>query len=118
LLFKPAGAASGGGSRGSASGGFRGAPGASGGSEAAGSAAAQSGSSTVAGAQGSRAAVWVLRAGKPVAVRIVIGISDGRNYEVLSGQLQLGDQVIIGQLQAQQVSGGTTPITGGRGFGG
>ena len=51
-------------------------------------------------------------------VRIVIGISDGRNYEVLSGQLQPGDQVIVGQLQAQQVTGGTTPIAGGRGLGG
>lgn len=135
LLFKPAGAASGGGSRGGAnaqagSGGAPGATGSAGGGRSAaqgggpsgvtggGASGIPSGSSTVAGAQGSRATVWVLRAGKPQMVRIVIGISDGRNYEVLSGQLQPGDQVIVGQLQAQQVTGGTTPIAGGRGFGG
>jgi HlyD family secretion protein len=124
LLFKPAGAAGGGSSRGggSAPGSSGAAPGAAGsaagGTGAAGSASAPSGSSTVAGAQGSRAVVWVLRGGKAVAVRIVIGISDGRNYEVLSGQLLPGDQVIVGQLQAQQVTGGTTPIAGGRGLGG
>jgi HlyD family secretion protein len=131
LLFKPSGAAgaAGGGSRagGRAPGGSGGAPGATGstssatgGATAGGSSGATGGSptSTVAGAQGSRATVWVLRAGKLQMVRIVIGISDGRNYEVLSGQLQPGDQVIVGQLQAQQVTGGTTPIAGGRGFGG
>jgi HlyD family secretion protein len=147
LLFKPTGAASGGarggasGRSGSTAGGGSAAGGppaggpsagggaapsggaaaggaAPGGGSAAGGAPAQGGTSTVAGAQGSRATVWVLRGGKVVPVRIVIGISDGRNYEVLSGQLQRGDQVIVGQLQAQQVTGGTTPIAGGRGFGG
>jgi HlyD family secretion protein len=124
LLFKPAGAASGGGSHGGGgaqanSSGTPGAAGsASGGSAAARSASAPSGSSTVAGAQGSRSTVWVLRDGKPQMVRIVIGISDGRNYEVLRGQLQPGDQIIVGQLLTQQVTGGTTPIAGGRGFGG
>jgi HlyD family secretion protein len=119
LLFKPAGAAGGAGSRGGggASGGSGAVPGAAGGSAAAGSGSAPSGSSRVAGAQGSRSIVWVLRAGKPQMVRIVIGISDGRNYEVLSGQLQPGDQVIVGQLMAQQVSGSTSPIAGGPGFG-
>ena len=139
LLFKPTGAAAGGapragGSRsGSAAGGAApggasaggaapsgGSPGgsAASGGAAGGGAPAQGGSSTVAGAQGSKATVWVLRGGTAVAVRVVIGISDGRNYEVLSGQLQPGDQIIVGQLQAQQVTGGTTPIAGGRGFGG
>jgi HlyD family secretion protein len=118
LLFKPAGAAGGGGSRGGASGGSGAAPSAAGGSGAAGSGSAPSGSSRVAGAQGSRSTVWVLRAGKAQMVRIVIGISDGRNYEVLSGQLQPGDQVIVGQLLTQQVTGTTNPIAGGRGFGG
>jgi HlyD family secretion protein len=123
LLFKPAGATSGGGSRGggggqASSGGGPGAAGSAAGGSAAGSASAPSGSSTVAGAQGSRATVWVLRAGKPQMVRIVIGISDGRNYEVLRGQLQPGDQIIVGQLLTQQVSGSTGPIAGGRGFGG
>ena len=128
LLFKPAGAASGGGSRGGASGRSGSASGggssvggpAQGGAAAGGAtggASAQGGSSTVAGAQGSRATVWVLRAGKAVPVRIVIGISDGRNYEVLGGQLQPDDQIIVGQLLTQQYSG-TNPIgAGGPGFG-
>jgi HlyD family secretion protein len=129
LLFKPTGYVSGGGSRGGGRtpGGSGGAPGATGSASSAtgsapagGSSGAPAGgpSSTVAGAQGSRATVWVLRAGKPQMVRIVIGISDGRNYEVVSGQLQPGDQVIVGQLLAQQVSGSTTPIAVGRGPGG
>lgn len=133
LLFKPTGAASGSrsgaGRSGSPTGGGGAAPGgaasssapsggAAAGGSAAGGAAAQGGTSTVAGAQGSKATVWVLRAGKAVPVRVVIGISDGRNYEVLSGQLQPGDQIIVGQLQAQQVTGGTSPIAGGRGLGG
>ena len=128
LLFKPTGAVSGGSRAGASSrsgsaaggGSSGGAPagGSAQGGAAAGGGSAQGASSTVAGAQGSKATVWVLRGGKVVAVRIVIGISDGRNYEVLSGQLQPGDQIIVGQLQAQQVTGGTTPIAGGRGFGG
>ncbi|HKW45241.1 MAG TPA: hypothetical protein VJN22_06240, partial [Candidatus Eremiobacteraceae bacterium] len=81
-----------------------------------GAASAQPGSSSVAGAQGSRATVWVLRNGKPEMVRIVIGISDGRDYEVLRGQLKPGDQVIVGQLLTQQYSG-SNPIGGGPGFG-
>lgn len=136
LLFKPTGEAAGGASRGAggrsgstaggaapaggaaSGGGAAPSGGAAPGGAAAGGAPAQGGSSTVAGAQGSRATVWVLRGGKAVPVRIVIGISDGRNYEVLSGQLQPGDQIIVGQLQAQQVTGGTSPIAGGRGLGG
>jgi HlyD family secretion protein len=96
LLFKPASAGSGGGARGSVT--------------------AQTGSSTVAGAPGSRATVWVLRDGKPASERIVIGISDGRNYEVLRGQLKPGDQLIVGQLLTQQYTG-TNPIAGGPGLG-
>jgi len=107
LLFKPAGAASGGSSR---TAGTRSAP------AAGGAASAQAGSTSVSGALGSKATVWVLRDGKPVSVQIVIGISDGRNYEVLSGQLKPGDQVIVGQLLTQQYTG-TNPIAGGAGIG-
>jgi HlyD family secretion protein len=123
LLFKPAGAGTSGGSRGgggaqASSGAAGGAAGSAGGGQGGASAGSSAGSTAVAGAQGSRATVWVLRGGKPQAVRIVIGISDGRNYEVLHGQLQPDDQIIVGQLLTQQVTGGTTPIAGGRGFGG
>jgi len=70
----------------------------------------------VAGAPGSQAAVWVLRDGKPVSVPIVIGLSDGRNYEVRSGALRQGDRVIVGQLLAHQYTN-ANPMGGGPGFG-
>ncbi len=68
----------------------------------------------LAGAPGSRAVVWTLGANKrPQPVQIVIGMSDGQNFEIRSGNLKEGDRVITGQLQAR--SGSTTnPLAGGR----
>jgi HlyD family secretion protein len=40
--------------------------------------------------------VWVLHAGKPKAVSLRIGASDGRMTEVGGGDLQPGMQVIVG----------------------
>jgi HlyD family secretion protein len=41
--------------------------------------------------------VWKLSSqGKPIPVRVEIGISDGRNTEIIAGELTDGDQVIIG----------------------
>jgi len=54
-------------------------------------------SAPVAGAAGSTVTVWVLRAGRPSAVRIVIGASDNQNIQVRSGPLPLGTPVIIAQ---------------------
>jgi len=119
LLFKPAGATAGGGGSRGAGGGASSRSGSAPGDAApaqGNSSTSQAGSPSVSGAQGSRATVWVLRDGKPVAERIAIGISDGRNYEVLSGGLQVGDQVIVGQLQTQAYTG-TNPIAGSAGFG-
>lgn len=61
-------------------------------------------SAPIAGAPGSRATVWVLRNGQPARVPIVIGMSDGKMYEVRSGDLQEGDRVIVGQALAKQYS--------------
>jgi len=56
----------------------------------------------LAGAPGSRAVVWTLSASKtPQPVQIVIGMSDGVNFEVRSGALKEGDKVIIGMLQSR-----------------
>jgi hypothetical protein len=52
--------------------------------------------------------VYRLEGGKPVAVRVSTGISDGRQSEVLSG-LADGDQVIVGDSSA-----GGAPATGPR----
>ncbi len=51
----------------------------------------------VAGAPGSEVTVWVLRGGHPAPVQVTIGLSDGRNVEVLRGGLRAGDPVIIAQ---------------------
>jgi len=40
--------------------------------------------------------VWVLRDKMPVAVQVETGLSDGRNTEIVSGDLQVGTQVITG----------------------
>jgi HlyD family secretion protein len=59
----------------------------------------------VAGAPGSQVTVWVLRGGQPVAVPVVIGLSDAQNIEVVSGDLQAGDQLIVAQSAGSR--GGT-----------
>jgi HlyD family secretion protein len=46
--------------------------------------------------------VWVLRAGKPVAVAVTPGISDGHMTEIVGGDLQAGMQVITDQKVAAQ----------------
>jgi HlyD family secretion protein len=51
----------------------------------------------VAGAPGSKVTVWVLRDGKPVAVKVVIGLSDSKNMEVISGTLAEGDPLITAE---------------------
>jgi HlyD family secretion protein len=48
-----------------------------------------------------RRRAWVLKDGKPVPVRVTIGISDGSFTEVVSGDLKEGDAVIT------DVAGGT-----------
>jgi HlyD family secretion protein len=69
----------------------------------------------VAGAPGSQVTVWVLRAGRPVPVPIVIGFSDGQNVEFRSGNLKAGDRVIVAQVRGQRRSGGSPqgPAGGG-----
>jgi HlyD family secretion protein len=106
LLFKPAGQ---GGS--SAGGAAQASPGT-------GPASATTPAPAIAGAPGSTVTVWTLVTGRPHPVQVVIGLTDGRNFEITSGDLSEGDRVIIGQLQAHHFSGGTTPVGGGGRFGG
>jgi HlyD family secretion protein len=80
----------------------------------------------VAGAPGSQVTVWVLRTGRPSAVRAVIGLSDGQNVEITSGNLQDGDRVIVAQVRggarngqgAGRTTGGAGPAGPGGGAGG
>lgn len=57
------------------------------------------------------AVVYVLDAGKPCAVNIALGITDNRNTEVASGELNAGDTVIIGENlpEAAAASSGNMP---------
>lgn len=61
--------------------------------------------------------VWVLgQDGKPQARRITVGLSDGSATEIVSGNLQEGDVVIIGETVAGQPRTQTTQTAPG--FGG
>lgn len=51
----------------------------------------------VAGAPGSKVVVWVLRDGKPVSVKVVIGLSDSKNMEITSGALVAGDLLVTAE---------------------
>jgi HlyD family secretion protein len=43
--------------------------------------------------------VWLLRDEVPVEVEVVVGVSDGIVTEILSGDLELGSQVIIDAVE-------------------
>jgi len=88
LLYRPLAAPSGGGG---AFGGF--------GAGLIQSSGAAPGAQAVAGAPGSQVTVWGLQNGRPAPRRVVIGLSDGKNVEITSGDLRSGDQVIIAQYR-------------------
>ncbi len=54
------------------------------------------------GKNGAGPKVWVLRDGKPVAIPIKTGLTDGKHTEVLAGELQAGMPVITETQKAQQ----------------
>jgi len=55
------------------------------------------GAGPVAGAPGSHVTVWLLQDGRPVPLQVVIGLTDGTNIEITSGNLHAGDPIIIAQ---------------------
>jgi HlyD family secretion protein len=57
--------------------------------------------------------IWVLRNGSPVRVPVTVGLDDGTNAEIVSGELQPNDQVIVSQQ-----SGATSGSSGRGGRGG
>ena len=57
-----------------------------------------------------RRTLWVLRSGKPEAVPVKVGITDGSHTEIVEGALREGDQVIV-----DVASGGNPQAPGGRG---
>lgn len=54
--------------------------------------------------------IYVLRDGKPTLVRVQVGITDGRSTAISARDLTAGDQVIVGELQAngQGPAGGSS----------
>jgi HlyD family secretion protein len=46
--------------------------------------------------------VWVLRAGKPEAVAVKTGASDGKFTELKSGDIKPGEQVVIDAVSVKQ----------------
>lgn len=61
--------------------------------------------------QGGRRLVWVLRNGEPVPVEIQTGAASAEQSQILGGEVQAGDQIILNPLEdwvlAEQLSGST-----------
>lgn len=77
----------------------------------------QSGASTgtpVAGAPGSQVTVWALRNEHPSPVQVVIGLSDGKNVEISSGDLSAGDRIIVAQRRGPGASASQESAPAGR----
>jgi HlyD family secretion protein len=55
--------------------------------------------------EGARATIYVLENGAPKAVQIRPGITDGRNIEVVSSDLQPGADIIVGNTETAKPSG-------------
>ena len=55
------------------------------------------------------ARLWVLRDGKPVSVDVVVGLDDDNFTEIVKGDVQPGDEVIIGEERNSQNGKSTVP---------
>jgi HlyD family secretion protein len=62
-------------------------------------------SGTAATKAGGGTRVWVLRDGKPVRVPITVGLDDGTYAEVVEGDLEPGDQVVVNEVSADNQNG-------------
>jgi HlyD family secretion protein len=58
-----------------------------------------------AGDKAQRGRVWLLRARQPVPVQITTGLDDGVSVEVLTGDLQAGEQVIVSEVMSDANAG-------------
>jgi HlyD family secretion protein len=57
--------------------------------------------------------IWILENGKPKAIVVKAGISDGQVTEVTGENLQEGMQILIGVESSRQAGGPTTAPVGG-----
>lgn len=60
--------------------------------------------------------IYVLKDGNPSLVRVRVGITDGRNTEIMSKELNVGTQVIVGETQANGQSQGGSNMRAPRMF--
>ncbi|HSI37794.1 MAG TPA: efflux RND transporter periplasmic adaptor subunit [Methylotenera sp.] len=60
--------------------------------------------------------VYVLKDGKPSLVRVRVGITDGRNTEIISKDLSVGTKIIVGETQANGQSQGSGSMRAPRMF--
>ena len=58
-----------------------------------------------AGDKAQRGRIWLLRAGQPTPVQVTIGLDDGGSVEVLKGDLQAGEQVIVSEVMSDANAG-------------
>ncbi len=79
------------------------------------SSGAAPGAQAVAGAPGSQVTVWTVQDNHPAPRRVVIGLSDGKNVEITSGDLRPGDQVIIAQYRGTGRKNASPGSQGGAG---
>jgi HlyD family secretion protein len=66
------------------------------------------GSKTAGGGEKKGPSVWVLVQGTPKRVSITPGVSDGNYTEIVSGDLQEGQQVIVESLKKSKIQAGPT----------
>ncbi len=77
---------------------------------------AQSGTGTKGGVVARREdRVWILENGKPKAIVVKVGISDGQVTEVTGEGLAEGMQVLVGVESAKQANGSPAPLSGAPG---
>jgi HlyD family secretion protein len=51
---------------------------------------------------GAGSRVWVLRANKPAAVPVTTGITNGKQTEILSGSLGVGEALVVEEMKAEK----------------
>jgi len=54
--------------------------------------------------------IWVLRSGRPVPVSVTAGLSDGTFVEIVSGDLETSDNVIVGELRSAEKPPARLPL--------
>ena len=62
--------------------------------------------------------IWVLENGKPKAIPVKVGITDGQFTEISGEGLSEGMQILVGVEETKRAAGGPAPLTGGMGPGG